>query len=226
MRQMSPAPATQRRRRLLLAAAAASAAPWLARPAGAATLLPPMTEGPFYPPAPWRARGPFAGDWDGDLTRVRRGGRERVAEGEHLGLELQLRDRRGRPVDGASVEIWQCDARGRYRHPHDGASPADVDPGFQGYGEARTAAQGTAAFRTIRPTPYAGRTPHIHVKLRHASFGEVSSQLFVEDDPGNAADFLWRRLSPAERAALAMRLQPAREGGLRWQSRHVLVVPA
>ena len=185
-----------------------------------------MTEGPFYPQPAWRSRGPFAGDWDADLTRVTRAGRERVAEGEHLGLELRVRDSRGRVLDGAVVEIWQCDTRGRYRHPRDGAAPDEVDEGFQGYGEARTATGGTVAFRTIRPTPYASRTPHIHLKLRHASFGELTSQLFVEGEPGNAGDFLWRRLSAAERTALAMKLQPTREGGLRWQSQHMLVVPA
>jgi protocatechuate 3,4-dioxygenase beta subunit len=185
-----------------------------------------MTEGPFYPQPAWRARGPFAGDWDADLTRVARAGRERVAEGEHLGLELLVRDSRGRPLDGAVVEIWQCDIRGRYRHPRDGAVPTEVDEGFQGYGEARTAAGGTVAFRTIRPTPYAGRTPHIHLKLRHPSVGELTSQLFVAGEPGNAGDFLWRRLSASERTALAMQLQPTSERGLRWQCRHVLVVQA
>ena len=187
-----------------------------------------MTEGPFYPRPDWRARGPFAGDWDADLTRVARGGRERLAEGEHLGLELLVRDTRGRLLDGAAVEIWQCDTWGRYRHPRDGASPAEVDEGFQGYGEARTAGPGTVAFRTIRPAPYAGRTPHIHLKLRHPSFGELTSQLFVDGEPGNAGDFLWRQLSAAQRAALAMKLQPVApvHQGLRWQCRHVLVVPA
>ena len=85
------------------------------------------------------------------------------------------------------------------------------------------------SFRTIRPVPYAGRTPHIHLKLRHPSFGEITSQLFVDGDPGNAGDFLWRRLNADERGALTMKLQPLqppRAGGLRWQSRHVLVVPA
>ena len=229
---MSHTPTRLHRRTLLLSAAAAAvAAPHVARAAGNATTLPPMTEGPFYPQPAWRARGPFAGDWDADLTRVTRGGRERVAEGEPLGLELQVRDTRGRALDGAVVEIWQCDTWGRYRHPRDGALPAEVDEGFQGYGEARAGAQGTVAFRTIRPTPYAGRTPHIHLKVRHASFGEITSQLFVEGDPGNAGDFLWRRLSTAERAALAMKLQSAptpqghRDAGLRWQTRHALVVP-
>jgi protocatechuate 3,4-dioxygenase beta subunit len=147
-----------------------------------------------------------------------------VAEGEHLGLELQVRDSAGRALDRATLEIWQCDTWGRYRHPRDGATPADVDEGFQGYGEAATDRAGAAAFRTVRPAPYAGRTPHIHVKLRHASFGEIMSQLFVDGDPGNAGDFLWRRLQPAERQAVALSLQPAHEGGLRWRARHVLVV--
>jgi len=220
------------RRTLLLGAAAALATPQVVRAAANATPLPPMTEGPFYPQPAWRASGPFAGDWDADLTRVARAGRERVAEGEHLGLELLVRDTRGRVLDGAVVEIWQCDTWGRYRHPRDGAQPAEVDEGFQGYGEARAGAQGTVSFRTIRPAPYAGRTPHIHLKLRHASFGEITSQLFVAGDAGNAGDFLWRRLSATERAALALTLQPvqprpgAHADGLRWQSRHVLAVPA
>lgn len=185
-----------------------------------------MTEGPFYPPSAWRARGPFAGDWDADLTRVLRGGRERVAEGEHLGLELIVRDTQGRSLDSAAVEIWQCDTWGRYRHPRDGAAPSDVDEGFQGYGEARTSTGGAVGFRTIRPAPYTGRTPHIHIKIRHPAVGEITSQLFVDGDPANAGDFLWRRLSAAERSSLAMKLQPARDGGLRWQSRHVIVLPA
>ena len=229
MRRMMPAQPTTplpRRRLILCTTAAVLALPFAARPARAASVLPPMTEGPFYPRPDWRARGPFAGDWDADLTRVQRGGSVRVAAGEHLGLALQLRDSAGRAIDGAQVEIWQCDTRGRYRHPRDGGTPADVDEGFQGYGEARTASGGEVAFRTIRPTPYTGRTPHIHVKLRHASFGELTSQLFVDGDAGNAGDFLWRRLDTAERTALAMRLQPATEGGLRWQARHTLVLPA
>jgi len=67
---MSSAPTRLHRRTLLLSAAAAAvAAPHVARAAGNATPLPPMTEGPFYPQPAWRARGPFAGDWDAD-TRV------------------------------------------------------------------------------------------------------------------------------------------------------------
>jgi len=138
-------------------------------------------------------------DWDADLTRV----------------------------DGATLEIWQCDALGHYRHPSTEPTVDAVDNAFQGFGSSRSDAQGQFRFRTIRPVPYPGRTPHIHVKLRHASFGEVTSQLFVAGDPGNARDFLWRGLSADDRPALEMRLQPASgDSGLRWLVRHELVLPA
>lgn len=194
--------------------------------ATAPTPLAPMAEGPFYPSPRWRAEGPFAGDWDADLTRVQRGGRSMVARGEHLALTLAVQDTQGRLIDGAQVEIWQCDARAQYRHARVAHDTGEHDEGFQGYGDARSGRDGTLRLRTIRPVPYPGRTPHLHVKLRHASFGELTSQLFVAGDPGNDGDFLWRRVPDASRAALAMRLAPAATDGLRWQSRHTLVVPA
>jgi len=210
------------RRHLLAATAATLAAPALARSRRA---LPSMTDGPFYPPRDWRTRQ--GADWDADLTQVRREGRTLVARGEHLGLEAQVADAEGRLVDGAEVEIWQCDALAAYRHPRVRAEPGGFDEGFQGFGAARSGKDGALALRTIRPVPYPGRTPHIHVKLRHASFGEWTSQLFVAGEPGNARDFLWRALDEADRAAAEMRLAPAPAGnGLAWITRHVLVVPA
>jgi protocatechuate 3,4-dioxygenase beta subunit len=203
-------------RRLLIATAATLALPALAQ---RRSVLPPMTDGPFYPPRRWRGEG----DWDADLTRT---GTQPAARGEHLALQLAVADTRGRVIDGCEVEIWQCDALAAYRHPAVRAEPGNHDPGFQGFGAARTAGSGELRFRTIRPVPYPGRTPHIHVKLRHASFGELTSQLFVAGDPGNAGDFLWRRLDADEQAQLALRLEPATGDGLRWQARHVLTVPA
>ena len=73
-----------------------------------------MTDGPFYPPRAWREQW---SDWDADLSRVQRDGRTLVARGEHLGLALQLADTQGRIIDGAEVEIWQCDVLAAYRHP-------------------------------------------------------------------------------------------------------------
>jgi len=212
--------------RRLVVCAAASAAAALAMPALASSrraVLPSMTDGPFYPPRGWRAQRI---DWDADLTRVEQpGNAPRIARGEHLALALQVVDAGGRIVDGAEVEIWQCDALAAYHHPGVRVAADRIDAGFQGFGAARSDARGELAFRTIRPVPYPGRTPHIHVKLRHAAFGEWTSQLFLAGDPGNAGDFLWRELSAAGQAAAAMRLVPAGADGLRWQARHALVVP-
>ncbi|MBI5719065.1 MAG: intradiol ring-cleavage dioxygenase [Burkholderiales bacterium] len=192
-----------------------------------------MTDGPFYPPVRWRAQW---SDWDADLTRVTQGSETLVARGEHLGLALAVLDTDGRLVDGAEVEIWQCDSLQHYRHPDVAREAADrsvrFDPGFQGFGAAKSDARGELSFRTLKPVPYPGRTPHIHVKLRHASFGEWTSQLFIAGDAGNARDFLWRNVPVADRAALEMKLAraPAASAGatpaLAWMTRHELVVPA
>ncbi len=218
---MEPLPS---RRRLLQAATAATALTVLALPALASSRrsLARMTDGPFYPPRRWRERWT---DWDADLSRVQVGERTLVAKGEHLGLEGQVADAQGRLIDGAEVEIWQCDALAHYRHPDTERTSDPVDEGFQGFGATRSAGNGAFRFRTIKPVPYPGRTPHIHVKLRHASFGELTTQLFLAGDPGNARDGLWRRLRADDVPALEMVLTNAPDGsGLRWLVQQGIVV--
>ena len=75
--------------------------------------------------------------------------------------------------------------------------------------------------------PYTGRTPHIHVRLRHPGWGEITSQLFVAGEPGNARDFLYRSLSSSERADVEMSLQRAPAGApVVWVAQRSLVVGA
>ena len=218
---MNPAAPRARRRHLLFSlatGAVALGAPSFVRAAG----LPAMTEGPFYPPPSWRARQL---DWDADLTRVDRAtaGAAPRASGEWLDLGGRVVDSRGQAIDGAAVEIWQCDVFGSYRHPRGAGSR--VDEAFQGYGATRSDAQGRYRFRTIRPAPYPGRTPHIHVRLRHPAWGELTSQLFVAGDPGNARDFLYRQLSDSDRAAAAFTLQRAEDGApVVWTAERSLIV--
>jgi protocatechuate 3,4-dioxygenase beta subunit len=227
----SPIALTVRRRQLRQGLAAAVA--WIglplwhtARAQAAATPLPAVSEGPFYPAERWRlARGR---DWDADLTQV--AGIATAARGEHLALLLRVVDIRGRAVDGHTIEIWQCDAAGQYHHARTEGSAGDRDPGFQGFGAARTAADGSVRLRTIKPVPYPGRTPHIHVKLlAPGGRGEWTSQLFVAGTAASDRDFLWRQLGVDERRALAIALEPApvpgQQAGLRWQSTHTLVLP-
>ena len=199
------------RRRLLVAAGAGVVAAIGVPAIATARGLPPMTDGPFYPSLAYRARSL---DWDADLTTVRGRAPDGQplprARGEHLDLHGAVRDRDGRAVDGAEIEIWQCDAFGSYRHPR-GAGDR-IDAGFQGFGATRSDAGGGYRFRTIRPVPYPGRTPHIHVKLRHPAFGEVTSQLFVVGEPGNPGDFLYRSLGEDDRREVEMRLERAPAG--------------
>lgn len=208
-----------RRHALHLVAGAAASLAW---PALARAALPAMTEGPFYPTAAWRSREL---DWDADLTRVvrRTEGDPPRAAGEWLDFGGAVLDARGRPLDGAEVEIWQCDVHGSYRHPR--GAGAQVDAAFQGFGSTRSDVRGLYRFRTIRPAPYPGRTPHIHVRVRHASFGELTSQLFVAGEPRNNRDVLYRSLSADERAQVVMHLVSAPRGAAtRWVAERSLVI--
>ncbi len=199
------------RRRLIVAAGVGTVAAIGFPALAAARGLPPLTDGPFYPSIAYRARSL---DWDADLTTVRGRAPDGQplprARGEHLDLHGVVRDGEGRPVDGTEIEIWQCDSFGSYRHPR-GAGER-IDAGFQGFGASRSGKDGTYRFRTIRPVPYPGRTPHIHVKLRHPAFGEVTSQLFVAGEAGNAGDFLYRGLAATDRQEVEMRLERAPAG--------------
>src|SRR5205823_7986622 len=117
---------------------------------------PPLTEGPFYPD-----RLPL--DTDNDLIIVSNAITPAVGEITHLTGRVLGLD--GVPVRGAVVEIWQVDSKGVYIHSAD-SGHRQRDTHFQGFGRCPTGAKGEYAFRTIKPVPYTGRTPHIHVKVK------------------------------------------------------------
>lgn len=159
-----------------------------------------QSEGPFYP-----VRLPA--DGDADLTR---NGALAPRRGQPVQLDGRLVDLRGKPLAGLTVEIWQCDADGHYHHPGDGDR---ADPGFQGWGRARADADGRWRFRTIRPMPYTGRTPHIHVKVKDGRHDLLTTQLYVAGDPGNERDGLYRSIrDPRDRAALTVAFEPGPQG--------------
>lgn len=192
----------QARRRVALQTLALAVPALLATPARATTpprLTPAQTEGPFYPVSP-------PADTDFDLLRQ---GGAAYAKGQPCWLDGQVRGANGQPLAGAVVEIWQCDADGRYRHPGDGDR---ADPDFQAFGRVVADADGRYRFRTIRPVAYTGRTPHIHVKVKQGRRTLLTTQLYVAGDPGNAADALWRRLSEADRTALTVAFMPGADG--------------
>lgn len=92
------------------------------------------------------------------------------------------------------------------------ADSSQADPAFQGFGRVRVGRDGRYRFRTLRPAPYSGRTPHIHVKVRLDRLELLTTQLYVAGDPGNEQDFLWRRLNEVGRAALTVPFVPGADG--------------
>ena len=177
------------RRQILSGAAGLLTAMALPASVRAALLTPRQSAGPFYP-----AELPL--DDDNDLVRV--AGQDRIANGLVSDLSGQLLDPNGRPLSGVRIEIWQCDANGRYRHPRDPGRQA-IDPGFQGFGHTLTDGTGRYRFRTIRPVPYPGRSPHIHVAVRPRGAEPLVTQLYVAGEPRNADDFLFRRIPLEQR---------------------------
>ena len=160
---------------------------------------PPQTTGPFYP-VDWR------GDTDNDLVRVQ--GEPARALGQITHIVGRVLDTSGAPIPGAAIEIWQCDNKGRYHHPGDRRT-GSPDPGFQGRGRTVTAADGRYTFRTIRPVPYPGRTPHIHFAIITPA-SRLITQMYVAGEPQNEKDFLLNRIrNPLERESVLVRLEPA-----------------
>lgn len=182
-----------RRRALTLLAALPLASLVPLRPAAART--PSATEGPFYPTPRMR----FA-DADNDLVRIQ--GLVEQAGGEVIVLKGRVLDGDETPIAGARVEIWQCDANGRYLHTGD-RRRTPRDAGFQGFGHVVTGPDGAYAFRTIKPVPYPGRAPHIHVKVAHAG-RELTTQFYIDGHLQNARDPLFNALSPIEHEDVSM----------------------
>ena len=204
--------------RRTLAAALVAAPALLLAPRGFAQLqvaqrhlTPSQTEGPFYPLA-------VPKDSDFDLLK---NGNLSYGKGQAAWVRGVVTDLDGKPVSGALVEIWQADADGHYDHPRDGNKN---DPAFQAFGKVVVGADGAYRFRTIKPVPYTGRTPHIHFKVKLGNREVLTTQLYVDGDPGNAGDFLWRGLRDnADRAALTVPFAPSSDG---WAAQFPIVVRA
>lgn len=123
---------------------------------------------------------------DADLTKQHEG----EPQGERIIVTGRLLDEDGRPIPNSLVEIWQCNAAGRYLHPVD-QHPAPLDPNFTGAGRAVTDAEGRYRFVTIKPGAYpwrnhhnAWRPAHIHFSLfGHSFLSRLITQMYFPGDP-------------------------------------------
>ena len=160
---------------------------------------PSMTQGPFYPEV-------FTAEPVKNLVRGKL-----MGSPVPLALEGQVLDRFGKPVEGARVEIWQCDGLGHYTHARD-STPDDRDANFAGFGWMGTDGEGRYAFSTIRPIPYPGRTPHIHVAVKAPKSRGLITQMFIDGVAQNQRDGVYRGMNQAERTLVTVKLEAAGGG--------------
>lgn len=136
---------------------------------------------------PQQEEGPYR---RGDQPR-----RRDVTEGRPgtpLALGLRISTDNGEPVSDAEVEIWHCDALGRYSGfpPPDPSRVVNAATAPRGEylpdetflrGRQAVDAAGRVEFRTIYPSWYPGRTVHIHL-MAHAGGRTSTSQLYFPED--------------------------------------------
>jgi protocatechuate 3,4-dioxygenase beta subunit len=146
----------------------------------------------------------FTDGWAGpevtDLTRQHKG--EPI--GERIIVAGRVLDEDARPIPGTLVELWQCNAAGRYHHLID-QHDAPLDPNFTGVGQAVTDEDGNYRFLTIKPgaypwrnTPNAWRPAHLHFGVFGAGFAtRIVTQMYFPGDPLLALDPIFQSTADA-----------------------------
>ena len=155
---------------------------------------PTESEGPFYPVT-------TQNDRDFDLTRIK--GKSGIAKGTQIIISGEVLDTDGRPIEDVTVDLWQANAFGRYRHPQD-PNTAPIDDNFQGWAIVKSGQKGGFRLKTIIPGAYPAtrnwiRPPHIHFKISKRGFQELVTQMYFPDMPLNSSDRLLLSKNPAER---------------------------
>lgn len=143
---------------------------------------PQQAEGPFYPD-----KLPL--DTDNDLLILNNSITPAVGEITHL--SGRVLGPTGQPIRNAVVEIWQVDKNGAYLHSGS-SNRANRDVNFQGFGRFLTGSTGEYYFRTIKPVPYPGRTPHIHFAINKGGKRVLTTQLYIKGEPQNERDGIYR----------------------------------
>jgi protocatechuate 3,4-dioxygenase beta subunit len=175
---------------------------------------PRLTEGPFYPP-----KLPL--DTDNDLLIINDSITQAVGDVTHLtGRVLSAS---GEPILNATIEIWQCDNKGVYIAQ--GSNGGRNDPNFQGFGRFITGSTGDYYFRTIKPVPYTGRTPHIHVKVKKGGKELLTTQLFINGCPQNKTDGVFGGVrDPLDRELVLVDFVPIKDSKIGELSAHFDIV--
>lgn len=169
------------------------------------TRTPRQTEGPFYPD-----KLPL--DTDNDLLILNDSITPAIGQITHL--TGRVLSPSGEPVRNATVEIWQVDGKGSYLHSR-GAVDAGRDTNFQGFGRFLTNAKGQYYFRTIKPVPYPGRTPHIHVAINKGDKRLLTTQMYVKGEARNERDFIYQSVREKKaRDSITVAFNPVKDSAI------------
>lgn len=120
--------------------------------------------------------------------------------GEPIFVDAWVKDRQGRPVADAEVDVWHTSAEGFYENQ----DPAQADMNLRG--KFLSDAQGHVHFRSVKPAgypiPVAGpagdflraagrhnlRPAHVHFLISKPGFKTQFSQVYSSDDPNLDSD--------------------------------------
>jgi protocatechuate 3,4-dioxygenase, beta subunit len=141
---------------------------------------------------------------DGDLTHQHDG----EPLGERIVVSGRLQDENSKPIANALIELWQCNAAGRYRHVVDDHD-APLDPNFTGWGRVLTDADGNYRFLTIKPGAYpwrnhynAWRPAHLHFSIFGIGLVQrLVTQMYFPGDPLLSYDPMYNSVSDAKARA-------------------------
>lgn len=142
------------------------------------TIVPEVTEGPYY--------------FDPELERAD------ITEGRPgipLRVRLQIVDAGCVVIQGARVDIWHCDATGVYSGYAGQGDDGAVDTSGETFmrGTQFTDENGIAEFETIYPSWYRGRTTHIHFKIFIAENVVLTGQMFF---PDALSEYIYLNVAP------------------------------
>ncbi len=140
-----------------------------------------------------------------------------AAQGPRISIRGRVLEQGNRPTKNTILEIWQPDARGIFRHPLDPRC-SQADPGFRGWGRARTDAQGSYHFLTVLPGGYSEtssetsrlRCPHINVMILAIGLTRrLVTTIFFADTPETVSDPVLDCVPESTRPRLFATRQPS-----------------
>jgi protocatechuate 3,4-dioxygenase beta subunit len=147
-------------------------------------------------------------------------------KGESCLFEGRVVDLEGRPIEGATIDVWSDNAEGYY----DVQQP-DIQPKWNNRGVFVTGADGTYSFRGIRPVSYPipddgpvgqmlkslGRHPnrpaHMHFMVSAPGFATIVTHTFVDGDRWLASDAVF-----GVKASLIAAIETGTRGDTNWLS--------